>query len=402
MDDTIRTMTTGHPDDLLIDVPRGLMNVAVADTTIGAVHGREGFYQYRQHSAIDLAQRVGFEEVWHLLVIGALPDAAELARFRDATAEASVLPERTRRALLYLARDAGRDADPVALLKAAYPLVARDLDLRPVYDATPEERRRDAVTLAALTPTILTHVYRASRGIPEEARIEQAGVVGAYLAAVSGRAPSERHVAALSAYLIAVMDHGFNASTFTARVIASTGADVASCLAGALGSLTGPLHGGAPSRALDALDSVGRADRIESWIHAELDAGRRLMGFGHAVYRTADPRSVMLRRVAQDLAEHAEDDRVQRALAFEATAERVLDERKPGRGLHANVEFYAAVVMEAVGVPRDMFTATFAVARVIGWTAHVLEQAADTKIIRPSSRYVGPPLREGARAPASL
>jgi len=189
-----------------------------------------------------------------------------------------------------------------------------------------------------------------------------------------------------------VMDHGFNASTFTARVIASTGADVAACLTGALGALTGPLHGGAPARALDGLDAVGSPERIEPWIRGELDAGRRLMGFGHAVYRTADPRAQLMKRVARELG----GARVALALEFERTAERLLAEAKPGRELHANVEFWAAIVMEECGIPREMFTPTFAIARTIGWTAHILEQADDPKIIRPSARYVGPPVQRPA------
>ena len=217
-------------------------------------------------------------------------------------------------------------------------------------------------------------------------------MVARYLHQVTGEVPDAETERALTAYLIAVMDHGFNASTFTARVIASTGADAAACLVGALGALTGPLHGGAPSRALDGLDAVGTPDRIEPWIRGELAAGRRLMGFGHAVYRTADPRAQLMKRVAQ----RQGGPRVELALAFESTAERLLAESKPGRELHANVEFWAALVMEQCGLPRSMFTPTFAIARTIGWTAHVLEQAADRKIIRPSARYVGAPVRRTA------
>jgi citrate synthase len=217
--------------------------------------------------------------------------------------------------------------------------------------------------------------------------------VANYLHQVTGVEPGPEHERALTAYLVAAMDHGFNASTFTARVIASTGADVASCVQGALGSLTGPLHGGAPARALDSLDAVGTADRIEPWIRSRIEHGDRIMGFGHAVYRTVDPRGRMLRQVAQDLG----GDRVDLAVAFEDTAERVLAELKPGRELHANVEFFAAVVMERCGLPREMLTPTFAIARTVGWTAHVLEQARDPKIIRPSARFIGEPVREQAR-----
>jgi citrate synthase len=195
-------------------------------------------------------------------------------------------------------------------------------------------------------------------------------------------------------YLVATIDHGFNASTFTARVVASTGADVGACVVAAIGALSGPLHGGAPSRALDLVDRIGSRERIAEVVGAMLDADEKVMGFGHAVYRTADPRAVMLRALAASLAT-TDDERafVELVADVEAGVLRLLDERKPGRRLNANVELYAGVVMSLCGIPRAMFTPTFAVSRVIGWCAHILEQAADNKLIRPSARYVGPPLQ---------
>jgi citrate synthase len=203
---------------------------------------------------------------------------------------------------------------------------------------------------------------------------------------LTGSVPDPVRVRAVEQYLISTIDHGFNASTFTARVIASTGADVAACLVGALGALSGPLHGGAPSRALDTLDAIGTPDRIDPWIRAHVLAGERIMGFGHAVYRTEDPRSRMLR----DIARRFGGPRVDFAIEVERRVEAILAELKPGRELHTNVEFYAGVVMDLCGLPRAMFTPTFAAARVVGWSANVLEQAEDRKIIRPAARYVGP------------
>jgi len=258
--------------------------------------------------------------------------------------------------------------------------------MRPVYDLDDDARLGDAIELAAAAPVVLAALHGGRReALPGR------GVVANYLYQVTGEVPDAAHERALTTYLIAVMDHGFNASTFTARVIASTGADVASCLAGALGALSGPLHGGAPARALESLDEVGRSERIAPWVRDQLASGRRIMGFGHAVYRTADPRSALLKEVALSFG----GPRVEFGVAFEETAERLLAEHKPDRPLHANVEFYAAIVMELCGLPREMLTPTFAVARAVGWTAHVLEQARDSKIIRPSARYVGPAL--GAR-----
>ncbi|WP_022883118.1 citrate synthase [Gryllotalpicola ginsengisoli] len=372
-------------NDQLIDVPRGLSGVAVAETAISDVRGLEGFYQYREWPATELARTSTFEEVWHLLVAGHLPDPVELAGFEARIAAARQLPELGE---VLDAASAVPGPDPVAGLKAALPLLSARLGMRPVYDLDDEGRLTDAVTLAAATPVLLTGLHRRRAGLEPLAPLPGRGTVAQYLYQVTGHEPSVAHERALSAYLVAAMDHGFNASTFTARVIASTGADVASCLAGALGSLSGPLHGGAPARALDSLDEVGEASRIEPWVRGQLATGRRIMGFGHAVYRTVDPRAVLLSGVARELG----GPRVAFALEFEQTVERLLAELKPGRELHANVEFYAAVVMEQCGIPRELFTATFALARTVGWTAHVLEQARDRKIIRPSARYVGPPL----------
>ncbi|KAJ1684683.1 hypothetical protein LUZ63_020089 [Rhynchospora breviuscula] len=357
----------------LIEVPRGLNNVIAAETAVGDVDGEAGRYHYRGYSAVDLARERTFEDVWHLLVIGELPDAPQRAAFADRIAAAQADPR-----LADLVADiAARSDQPLAVLRAVWSVAASVRRSPALFDLDEDGRVDEAIAFAAIAPLAIA---------PAPAVAER-GVVADYLRRVTGVEPDDTHVRALSAYLVAAMDHGFNASTFTARVIASTGADMASCLSGALGALSGPLHGGAPARALESLDLAG--DDPEAWIAGELAAGRRLMGFGHAVYRTADPRSELLREVALGLG----GPRVERALAFQAVAERLLAARRPDRPLHANVEFSAAVVMEQCGIPPEMFTPTFALARTVGWTAHVLEQARDPKIIRPSARYVGTPFR---------
>jgi len=376
-------------DENLIDVPRGLANVVVAETAIGDVRGGEGFYQYRQYSATELARTASFEDVWYLFLHGDLPDHAARADFVRLVTDPAIAAT----AAEVVRTLASRHPDVLHGVKAALPLLATELRMRPVYDLDAAARLADAVTLTAALPHVVVGLWRAATGAPPRRSLPDRGIVGNYLHQLTGRVPAEEEERALTAYLISVIDHGLNASTFTARVIASTGADVASALAGAVGSLSGPLHGGAPSRVLDTLDAVGPGpDAIGAWIRSELAAGRRLMGFGHAVYRTGDPRSELLKTIARRLG----GDRTAFALRFEAEAERALAEAKPGRHLHANVEFYAAVVMERVGVPRDMFTPTFALARAVGWTAHILEQASDPKIIRPAARYVGPPLETSA------
>ncbi|MFJ4480799.1 citrate synthase [Streptomyces longwoodensis] len=369
----------------LVEVPRGLAGVVVTDTQVGDVRGLEGFYHYRQYSAVDLARSRTFEDVWHLLVHGDLPDAARSAAFTAHTAGLRRLPGGVAAALPTIAA-AGAGGNPLAGLGTALSLLGAAKGFRPVYDIAADRRREDTVVATAAVPTLLTALYRLGQGRePVEPRGDLSYAAN-YLYMLTGSEPDPVRVRAVEQYLISTIDHGFNASTFTARVIASTGADVAACLVGALGALSGPLHGGAPSRALDTLDAIGTPDRIDPWIRARVLAGERIMGFGHAVYRTEDPRSRMLR----DIARRFGGPRVDFAIEVERRVEAILAELKPGRELHTNVEFYAGVVMELCGVPRAMFTPTFAAARVVGWSANLLEQAEDRKIIRPAARYVGP------------
>jgi citrate synthase len=364
--------------------PPGLKGVVVADTEVSDVCGEEGFYHYRQYSAVELAERRTLEDCWRLLLDGELPrDRAE----REAFA-AEVRPLRSASPLVMRALPAIAGAsEPLEGLRTAISLAAAERGLRPLYDIDQLARRADALFVAALTPTLLTALYRLRQGeepVPPRPELE----AGAnYLWMLTGVQPSAVHAGAIERYLTSTIDHGFSASTFTARVIASTGADLGACLVGAIGALSGPLHGGAPSRALELLDEIGSPERARSVIESKVRRGERIMGFGHAVYRTEDPRSNMLREVARQLGGPLAD----LALKVESTVVEVLAELKPGRRLYTNVEFYAGVVMAACGIPPEMFTPTFASSRVIGWTANVLEQAQDPKIIRPSARYVGPP-----------
>ncbi|MEU8772309.1 citrate synthase [Streptomyces sp. NPDC048606] len=369
-----------------VDVPRGLAGVVVTETALGDVRGREGFYHYRGYSAVDLAATRTFEDVWHLMFRGALPaDAAERAAFTAETTRLRHLPAEVREALPALARATARSG-PLAGLRTALSLLGAHAGFRPVYDLTPADRAADALAACAAVPTLLAALYRLGRGLePVEPR-DDLPYAANHLWMLTGTEPDRVRARAVERYLISTVDHGFNASTFTARVIASTGADVAACLTGAIGALSGPLHGGAPSRALDTLDAIGTADRIGPWIRERALAGDRIMGFGHPVYRTEDPRSRMLKEIALGFG----GPLVELAVEVERQVEEILAELKPGRELHTNVEFYAGVVMELCGLPREMFTPTFCAARVVGWSANVLEQAADTKIIRPAARYTGP------------
>ncbi|MFC0598962.1 citrate synthase/methylcitrate synthase [Streptomyces palmae] len=376
------TMGTQTP----ADVPRGLAGVVVTETELGDVRGREGFYHYRQYSAVELAHSRTFEDVWHLMFFGELPDAAGRAAFLAETAELRGLPPDVAAVLPAVARSSALSG-PLAGLRTALSLLGASAGLRPLYDIAPDRRRAEALAACAAVPTLLTALYRLGTGqepIPPRADLPYAAN---YLYMLTGTEPDPVRARAVERYLISTIDHGFNASTFTARVIASTGADLAACLVGAVGALSGPLHGGAPSRALDTLDAIGTPENIDPWVRERVLAGDRIMGFGHAVYRTEDPRSRMLREIAQDLG----GSRVAFAVEVERQVEAILAELKPGRELHTNVEFYAGVVMELCGLPREMFTPTFCAARVVGWSANILEQAQESKIIRPAARYVGPP-----------
>ncbi|MFF3546325.1 citrate synthase [Streptomyces platensis] len=369
-----------------IDAPRGLAGVIVTETQLGDVRGTEGFYHYRQYSAVELATARSFEDVWYLMFYGELPDAAQLAAFKAETAALRTLPAAVRDALPALAH-AGALSGPLAGLRTALSLLGATVGFRPLYDIDAGHRRADALAACAAVPTLITALHRLGLGLPPVEPRADLGHAANYLYMLTGDEPEPEQVRAIEAYLISTIDHGFNASTFTARVITSTGADLAACLVGAVGALSGPLHGGAPSRALDMLDAIGTPDRIDAWIRDRVQRGDRIMGFGHSVYRTEDPRSRMLRGIAERFG----GPLVEFAVQVEARVEELLAELKPGRELHINVELYAGVVMELCGLPREMFTPTFCAARVVGWSANILEQAQDSKIIRPAARYVGPP-----------
>ncbi|MCP2334675.1 citrate/2-methylcitrate synthase [Actinoalloteichus caeruleus] len=379
--------TTNSPRDTIraSEVPPGLRGVVVTSTTLGDVRGEEGFYHYREYSAVDLAETRSLEDVWFLFVEGRLPDAEERAAFVEEVAPLRRLPAEL---LAVLPAIAGSSrGDLLAGLRAALSLAGAVRGVRPLWDSSGEQRRADALWVAAVTPTILAALYRLGVGLePLEPR-QGLSAAANWLYQVTGEEPAEHEVAAINRYLVSTVDHGFNASTFTGRVVASTGADLVAAVVAAVGAFSGPLHGGAPDRALDALDEIGSPDRIDGWVRGRVQAGDRIMGFGHPVYRTADPRAVMLRRTALELG----GDLADFAVRVEARVVELLAELKPERRLHANVEFYAGVVMELCGLPRAMFTPTFATSRVIGWCANLLEQAGESSIIRPAARYVGPP-----------
>jgi citrate synthase len=249
-----------------------------------------------------------------------------------------------------------------------------------------------ARALTEFSPSALAAFARLRRGLEPIDPNPDLDLVTGFLYQLNGEVPDAGTARALDAYFIVGAEHGLNASTFAARVITSTRSDIASAIAGAIGAMKGPLHGGAPSEVVDQLSRVGSPEHAEAWIRAALDRGERLMGFGHRVYRAYDPRAAALRKVAESMPN--KPDWLDLAIKVEDVALRILAERHPERALKTNVEYYAAPVLQGVGLTPDLFPATFALSRHAGWTAHVLEQAASNRLIRPDARYVGPAERD--------
>jgi citrate synthase len=249
----------------------------------------------------------------------------------------------------------------------------------------------DRVQMTAAIAVFAAAWARTQARLPPVAPDDSLSHAADYLRMLNGASPAEASIRAVDAYLICVVDHGMNASTFAARVVASTGSDMVSAVVAAIGALKGPLHGGAPGPVLDMLDAIGLADRARPWLEAELAAGRRIMGMGHRIYRVRDPRAAALERAAKAFEQSgATAERLRLARAVEREAEILLAQRHPNRALRANVEFYTAVLLEAAGIPRTLFSPTFAASRVVGWCAHVEEQRAHGRLVRPASTYVGP------------
>ena len=341
----------------LIEVPPGLAGVAVTTTTVGDVLGDEGYYHYRGRSAVELARSGTFEDAARLVVDGSDRPATGDRRLPAAVAALVELGD----------------------IRTGLSGLAAALALRPTVDLNGEERRADAVRLISSFPTLVASLYHRRLVEPRD----DLGHTANYLWMLLGQEAAPEVVAALETYFVLTIEHGFNSGTFAARVVASTGADFGACLVAGYAALTGPRHGAVQSRVLDMLDDAAEASDVTEWMKGRIASGQRIMGIGHAVYRTIDPRATLLRDVTERIAPR----RHQTAVAIEEAAARLF----VGRRLGPNVDLYAASLLAGCGIPASLFTATFAVARIVGWSAHVLEQAAEPKVIRPAAYYVGPP-----------
>lgn len=357
----------------------GLDTVVAANTALSHVFGSEGRLVYAGYDILELAGKATFEEVAHLLWKGHLPNQQELDQMNALMGANRELPE----AVIQGLRQVSKDANPMDALRTGVSLLGAQSGDK--FEGTPTFE--EAVELAARFPAIAAAFYRLREGKePIQGRADL-NTAQNFLYMLTGEEPSEGEWKGLDGYLVLLADHGLNASTFTARVIASTNSDIASCLVGAIGALKGPAHGGAPAKVMDMLNEIGTADNVVPWLTNALDSGERLMGFGHRVYKAEDPRAEVLRGMAQQA---STPEFFKLSKLTEDKALEMLEERKPGRKLYTNVEFYSAAVLGAVGLPGDFFPVAFAISRSVGWSAHVLEQVEVNRLIRPASEYVGP------------
>lgn len=355
----------------------GLEGVTAAETEISEVDGSNGRLIYRGGYLIEQVKDCTFEEVAHLLWMGHLPNEQELGDLRERLARARPMNSAARAALAGLPKD----ADPMDALRTV-------LSAQGAGPGVPKPDLEQAIAYTAVAPTIIAGFHRHTQGQdPVEPKGAELDLAANFLYMMDGREPDEERVRWLETYLVLLADHGLNASTFSARVIASTGADLCSALVGAIGALKGPSHGGAATAAMRMVEKIGSAENADRWLHQASERHEKFMGFGHRVYRTYDPRAKILREMAKT----ANPDYYPVAYRVEEVALEILKEKNPERPNQTNVDYWAAAVLAAAGFPTDYFTCVFAASRMVGWSAHVLEyMAKDGRILRPASKWVGP------------
>ena len=359
--------------------PRGLADVVAASTAISDIDGREGRLFYRGYDIHDVAGKISFEECVHLLQRGHLPTQADLDALTGELATGREIGS-TAEALLSYVATSGTPMEALRTLVSA--LSVDDPD---AGDSSIEASRRKATRMVAQMPVLVAKYEAARRGSTVPDPDPELGIAGNFLLQITGERPSERAAEIFDECLVLHADHTMNASTFTARVIAATLSDMHSAITGAMGALRGPLHGGANEAVMRTLISIeDGVDGVEGFVRAELGAGRKLMGFGHRVYKTEDPRATHLRRMSEELGKLAGDT------LYYDMSRRMEQAVLEAKGLYPNVDFFAASVYHALGIPHDMFTPVFAISRMSGWTAHVIEQYEDNRLIRPDSEYTGP------------
>jgi len=358
-------------------VVRGLEGVVAAETSISYVDGVHGRLYYQGYDIHDIAEQISFVECIFLLWNRRLPNRKDCEGMRNAIVGEMALPE----PVLELLKLSPANSHPMAVLRTAVSLLScfdPDAD-----DVSPEANIRKATRLAGQIPTIIAHLHRLRNKLPLLAPKPDLGLSSNFLYMLTGKMPDELERKAIDVLMVLHADHGLNASTFTARVISSTLSDMHSAITGAIGALKGPLHGGANEKVMGMLNEINHIDRIQEYIEGMLDNKRRIMGFGHRVYRTEDPRAKHLRKYSELLCEKTSQKHL-----FEMShrIEKIVFQQK---GIYPNVDFYSATVQHALGIPETYFTTIFVASRTPGWLAHIIEQYSDNRLIRPTSKYTG-------------
>jgi citrate synthase len=356
---------------------KGLEGAVAAQSALSFIDGQAGRLIYRGYDIHDLATHSSFEEVAYLMWNGRLPTPAELAELKQSLAANRPLPD----GLMAILKNFPHDATPMAVLRTA--VSASSLFDPAADDNSLEANRRKAIRLTAQLPTIVAAYARLRQGQEPVPPRDDLGQAANSLYMQTGEVPDPDNARALDVYYILLADHEMNASTFAARVTVGTLSDMTSAITSAIGTLKGPLHGGANQAAMEMMLEIGGLDKVEGHIRQALAEKKRIMGFGHRVYKTEDPRTTVLRRLSKRLCENVGASR------WYEMSQRIEDLMIQEKGINANVDFYSASVLYVLGIPPDLFTPVFACSRIVGWTAHVLEQLADNRLIRPRAEYLG-------------
>ena len=358
-------------------VKKGLEGVVAGESHIGDVDGANCQLIYRGYNIDELVGRATYEEVAYLLWEGALPTRGQLSQWTKQLADGRALPHE----IIALLHALPKDVPPMAVLRTAVSALA-------LYDAetevdTPEANRRKGIRVMGALPTIVTVYDRFRRDLPLVAPRAELGQAANFLYMLHGKPPTDADAKALDAYFVLLAEHSFNASTFAARIVVGTKSDLYSAVVAAIGALKGDLHGSANRKAMEMLEEIGTPENVETYVQKTLQAHNRFMGFGHRVYKGEDPRAKHLRKIAEQIGAAGGD------LKWFEMSKRLQEAVWKAKQLYVNVDFYSASLLHYLGIPTDCFTTMFACARSAGWVAHILEQYADNRLIRPLAQYVG-------------
>jgi citrate synthase len=359
-------------------ISRGLEGIVATDTRLGDVRGQEGQLIYCGYDINELAGKASFEEVIYLLWHNKLPNRSELIEFKKLLAAERQLPDQ----VIEFLKTAPKTALPIDVLRTAVSMLGLH-DLMLTLDESLEATRRRAISITAKVGVIIAYFHRARNGLDLPPVRQDLSEAGHFLYLLDGQEPSEKKTATLDVAYVLHAEHGMNASTFSARVTTSTLTDIYSSITAAIGTLKGPLHGGANEGVIHMLQEIGSPDNVDAYIDQALAQKKKIMGIGHRVYKVLDPRAPILKAMAVQLSSELGEPK------WIEMSERIATLMKEKKGLHANVDFYSATVYYSLGIPTDLFTCIFAISRTAGWTAHVLEQLANNRLYRPLSEYTG-------------